>query len=160
MLARLRRSLASVLAGLLLASHVSLSGLGADDADAALEERLRAFTQHVRCLVCQNESLAESRADLAVDLRREIREQMQAGRSDEQITAYLTERYGDFVLYRPPIRPSTYPLWFGPFVLLAGGLLALYRRVRPPPGSNANSSTESVTPPGLRGTIPPGTHLT
>ena len=90
----------------------------------------------VRCLVCQNETLADSRAELAVDLRREIREQMKAGRSDEQITAFLTERYGDFVLYRPPLKPSTYPLWFGPFVLLAGGFFALYRSLkprRPPP---------------------------
>ena len=95
---------------------------GPDDADAELEKRVHAFSQQVRCLVCQNETLADSRAELAVDLRREIREQMKAGRSDEEITAFLTERYGDFVLYRPPLKPSTYPLWFGPFVLLAGGL--------------------------------------
>src|SRR6185295_10336126 len=103
---------------------------GPDDADAKLEERVRVFSQQVRCLVCQNETLADSRAELAVDLRREIREQMKAGRSDEQIIAFLTERYGDFVLYRPPLKPSTYPLWCGPFVLLAGGLFALYRSLQ------------------------------
>jgi cytochrome c-type biogenesis protein CcmH len=91
---------------------------------------VHAFSQQVRCLVCQNETLGESRAELAIDLRREIREQMKAGRSDDKITAFLTERYGDFVLYRPPLKPSTYPLWFGPFVLLGGGLFALYRRLK------------------------------
>ena len=114
-----------------MVSHIFFSGVAAqsrpENADAELEKRVHAFSQQVRCLVCQNETLADSRADLAVDLRREIREQMKAGRSDEQITAFLTERYGDFVLYRPPLKPSTYPLWFGPFVLLAGGLFALYR---------------------------------
>jgi cytochrome c-type biogenesis protein CcmH len=102
---------------------------GPDDADAKLEERVRMFSQLVRCLVCQNETLADSRAELAVDLRREIREQMKAGRSDAQIRVFLTERYGDFVLYRPPLKPSTYPLWFGPFVVLGGGLFALYRHL-------------------------------
>jgi cytochrome c-type biogenesis protein CcmH len=101
-----------------------------EDADAELEKRVYAFSQQMRCLVCQNETLADSRADLAADLRREIREQMKAGESDEQITAFLTERYGDFVLYRPPLKPTTYPLWFGPFVLLAGGLFALYRSLK------------------------------
>jgi cytochrome c-type biogenesis protein CcmH len=101
-----------------------------DDAEAALDRRVHAFSQQVRCLVCQNETLAESRAELAIDLRREIREQMAAGWSDDQITAFLTERYGDFVLYRPPLRPRTYPLWFGPFVLLGSALWALHRRVR------------------------------
>ena len=91
---------------------------------------VHAFSQQVRCLVCQNETIADSRADLAADLRREIREQMHAGKSDAQITAFLTERYGDFVLYRPPLRPTTYLLWFGPFVLLAGGLFALYRSLK------------------------------
>jgi len=123
-----------ILASLVLASHIVLSGVaaqsGRDDADAKLEERVRMFSQQIRCLVCQNETLADSRAELAVDLRREIREQMKAGRSDEQIIAFLTERYGDFVLYRPPLKLSTYPLWFGPFVLLGGGLFALYRHLK------------------------------
>jgi len=119
------------LAMLAIAAHLVLAGVTAqpqaEDDDAALEKRVHAFSQQVRCLVCQNETLADSHAELAVDLRREIREQMKAGRSDEQISAFLTERYGDFVLYRPPLKPSTYPLWFGPFVVLGGGLWALYR---------------------------------
>jgi cytochrome c-type biogenesis protein CcmH len=116
-----------------VALHLVLSGVVAgqapEDSDLELEQRVRAFSQEVRCLVCQNETLADSQADLAADLRREIREQMQAGKSDEEISAFLTARYGDFVLYRPPLKPSTYPLWFGPFVLLGVGLFALYRRL-------------------------------
>ena len=98
--------------------------------DPAMEARLRNLSQELRCLVCQNETLAESRAELADDLRREIREQMKAGRSDQEIIAFLTQRYGDFVLYRPRVRPVTYLLWFGPFVLLVGGMLVLYRYVK------------------------------
>jgi cytochrome c-type biogenesis protein CcmH len=100
---------------------------GGGGGDPELERRVKAFLGEVRCLVCQNETLADSRADLAVDLRREIREQMEAGKSDEEITAFLTARYGDFVLYRPPLKPSTYALWFGPFLLLGAGFFALYR---------------------------------
>jgi cytochrome c-type biogenesis protein CcmH len=123
-----------VLACLAMVSSISVAGMGAwsepEATDAELDRRVYEFSKEVRCLVCQNETLADSRADLAVDLRREIREQMKAGRSDEQIASFLTERYGDFVLYRPPLKPSTYPLWFGPFVLLASGLFALYRSVK------------------------------
>lgn len=98
--------------------------------DPELEKRVMNLSQELRCLVCQNETLADSRADLAVDLRREIREQMKAGKSDHEIIAFLTARYGDFVLYRPPVRPTTYLLWFGPFVLLAIGLWVLYRYLK------------------------------
>lgn len=98
--------------------------------DPELEKRLLALSQELRCLVCQNETLAESRAGLAEDLRREIREQMKAGKSDQEIIAFLTARYGDFVLYRPRVTPTTYLLWFGPFVLLAIGLVFLYRQLK------------------------------
>jgi cytochrome c-type biogenesis protein CcmH len=98
--------------------------------DPATEARLRNLSQELRCLVCQNETLADSRADLADDLRREIREQMKAGKSDQEIIAFLTQRYGDFVLYRPRVKPVTYLLWFGPFVLLVSGMLVLYRYVK------------------------------
>lgn len=98
--------------------------------DPELEKRVLRLSQELRCLVCQNETLADSRADLAVDLRNQVREQMRAGKSDEQIIAFLTERYGDFVLYNPPVKPSTYLLWFGPFLLLLAGLAFLYRYVR------------------------------
>ena len=123
-----------VLACLAIVSGIGLSGMRAwsepEATEAELDRRVHVFAKEVRCLVCQNETLADSRADLALDLRREIREQMKAGKSDEQIAAFLTERYGDFVLYRPPLKPSTYFLWFGPFVLLAGGLFALYRSLK------------------------------
>jgi cytochrome c-type biogenesis protein CcmH len=99
--------------------------------DPVLEQRMIALSEDLRCLVCQNESLAGSRADLAQDLRQEIREQMRAGKSDQEVIAYLTQRYGDFVLYKPPLKPLTWLLWFGPFVLLigaAGGLYAYLKR--------------------------------
>ena len=98
--------------------------------DPALEKRLMALSQQLRCLVCQNETLADSQADLAADLRRQIKDMMKEGKSDQQIIAFLTERYGDFVLYKPPVKPTTYLLWYGPFLLLGGGLIALFRYVR------------------------------
>ena len=98
--------------------------------DPEVERRLHNLSQELRCLVCQNETLADSRADLAEDLRNQIREQIKAGKSDKEIIAYLTARYGDFVLYRPPVRPTTYLLWFGPFVLMLIGLVLLFRYVR------------------------------
>ena len=98
--------------------------------DPAVEQRLHKLSQELRCLVCQNETLADSRADLAEDLRREIREQIKAGKSDKEIIAFLTDRYGQFILYRPRVTPTTYLLWFGPFVLLAGGLWILFHYIR------------------------------
>lgn len=98
--------------------------------DPVLEERLMNLSRELRCLVCQNETLADSRADLAVDLRNEIREQMKAGKTDQEIIAFLTARYGDFVLYRPPVKATTYLLWFGPFVLLLAGLFLLFRYLK------------------------------
>lgn len=99
-------------------------------ADPALEARVMKLSKELRCLVCQNETLADSRADLAEDLRGQIREQMQAGKSDKEIIAYLTDRYGKFILYNPPVDPTTYLLWFGPFVLLLAGLAMLFRYLK------------------------------
>ena len=93
--------------------------------DPIVEQRLIAISEEMRCLVCQNESLAGSRSDLAQDLRREIREQIQQGKSDQQIREFMVERYGDFVLYRPPFKSTTALLWVGPGVMLVGGLLVL-----------------------------------
>ena len=98
--------------------------------DPALEQRLQKLSQELRCLVCQNETLADSRADLAEDLRDEIREQMKAGKTDKEIIDYLTARYGKFILYNPPVDPTTYLLWFGPFLLLLAGLFLLFRYVK------------------------------
>ena len=91
---------------------------------------MKHLTKELRCLVCQNETLADSQAPLAEDLRREIREQIKAGKTDQEILAYATQRYGDFVLYNPPVKATTYLLWFGPFVLLVGGTAFLYRYVK------------------------------
>src|SRR6266498_3472069 len=95
--------------------------------DPQIAARMKNLTEQLRCLVCQNETLADSRADLAEDLRKEIREQMKQGKSDQEIIAFLTQRYGDFVLYNPPVKATTYLLWFGPFVLLIGGTFLLYK---------------------------------
>ncbi len=94
-------------------------------ADEATEKRLVAISSELRCLVCQNESLSGSHAELANDLRREIRTLIQAGKSDAEIMDFMVSRYGDFVRYRPPFKGSTLLLWFGPGLLLAGGLSAL-----------------------------------
>jgi cytochrome c-type biogenesis protein CcmH len=99
--------------------------------DAALEQRARDLSKQLRCLVCQNQSIDDSDADLARDLRRIVREQLVAGRSDEQIVEYLTARYGDFVLLKPPVKPATWGLWFGPALVLliaAAGLVVYVRR--------------------------------
>ncbi|WP_243391889.1 cytochrome c-type biogenesis protein [Polynucleobacter meluiroseus] len=93
--------------------------------DPVLEQRLITISEEMRCLVCQNESLAGSRSDLANDLRQEIRVQIKAGKSDAQIRDFMVERYGDFMLYRPPVKPITWFLWLGPFALLLAGMIAL-----------------------------------
>jgi len=98
--------------------------------DPAVEQRLKNLSQQLRCLVCQNETLADSQAFLAEDLRREIREQIIAGKSDKEIIEFLTARYGQFILYRPRVTPTTYLLWFGPFVLLLGGLWILFNYIK------------------------------
>ena len=98
--------------------------------DPVVEERLAKLSQELRCLQCQNQTLADSPSDIAADLRREIREQIKAGKTDKEIVAFLTQRYGDFILYRPRVMPTTYLLWFGPFLLLIVGLIVLFRYVK------------------------------
>lgn len=98
--------------------------------DPVLEKRMIGLAENLRCLVCQNESLASSHADLAEDLRREVREQMQKGLSDQEIIDYLVSRYGDFVLYDPPVKKATLVLWYGPFILLLVGVGVLVYQLR------------------------------
>ena len=98
--------------------------------DPVAEKRAVTLEQQLRCLVCQNETIAASQADLAKDLRKEIREQIKAGRTDDQIKQYLVDRYGDFVLYDPPLKATTVLLWGGPFALLLGGIIALFVYMR------------------------------
>jgi cytochrome c-type biogenesis protein CcmH len=98
--------------------------------DPVIEQRLANLSKELRCLQCQNQTLADSPAGLAADLRREIRVQMKAGKSDKEVVAFLTQRYGDFILYRPRVTYTTYLLWFGPFVLLVGGLWILFSYIK------------------------------
>ena len=98
--------------------------------DPVIEARLAKLSKELRCLQCQNQTLADSPAGLAADLRREIRVQMKAGKSDQEIVTFLTQRYGDFILYKPRVTFTTYLLWFGPFVLLLSGLYVLFRYIR------------------------------
>jgi cytochrome c-type biogenesis protein CcmH len=98
--------------------------------DRAEELRFQALTKQLRCLVCQNESLADSNAPLAADLRRDVFEQMQSGKSDDEIKAWLTARYSDFVLYDPPLHAATSLLWFGPLLLVLAGAIAVVVIVR------------------------------
>lgn len=98
--------------------------------DTAEEQRFQALTRELRCLVCQNESLADSNAGLAKDLRNEVFEQVRAGKSDDEIKEYLVARYSEFVLYDPPLKASTLVLWFGPFLLLVAGGVAVALAVR------------------------------
>jgi cytochrome c-type biogenesis protein CcmH len=103
--------------------------------DRAEETRFQKLTRELRCLVCQNQDLADSDADLAKDLRHEIFEMMRAGKSDTEIKAFLTARYGDFVLYRPPVQANTWVLWFGPLLVLLAGAVVVIRVVRRRAGS-------------------------
>jgi cytochrome c-type biogenesis protein CcmH len=114
----------------LLCLSLCLSVASANDAapasaDPVLEARMLKITAELRCLVCQNQTIADSHADLAIDLRQQVRELLQKGMTDQQITDYMTDRYGDFVLYRPPFKSTTVLLWAGPGVMLVGGLLVL-----------------------------------
>jgi cytochrome c-type biogenesis protein CcmH len=114
--------------------------------DRALEQRARTLSKQLRCLVCQNQSIDDSDADLARDLRRIVREQLVAGRSDGEIIDYLTARYGEFVLLKPPVEPATWGLWFGPGLLLviaaAGLVVYVHRRSALPDAPSASLDRE------------------
>jgi cytochrome c-type biogenesis protein CcmH/NrfF len=98
--------------------------------DPALEARVNALSAELRCLVCQNQTIADSNADLAVDLKNQVREQLKAGRSEKDVIDYMTQRYGDFVLYRPPFKATTVLLWAGPALLVLLGLGLFWRSLR------------------------------
>ena len=126
------KGLVQVLTGVLaLTAALSAQSVELRSFKSAEEEaRFKALSEELRCLVCQNQSLADSDAELARDLRREVHEMIDAGKSDEQILDFLVARYGDFVLYRPPLNASTLLLWIGPFVVLLGALIALIISIR------------------------------
>jgi len=130
-------TLRSALFALAAAAACVLAPLPARATDAAPTEKDRVaqaravkLSETLRCLVCQNQTIADSNAELAVDLRRQVREQIAAGKSDDEIITYMTDRYGDFVLYRPPVKATTILLWGGPLLLLAIGAFALVRIMR------------------------------
>lgn len=125
---------AALIGAALLAWSAAAVDTGPAFDDPALQERYERITRELRCLVCQSETIADSNAMLAADLRREVRELIAQGASDDEIRRFMTERYGDFVLYRPPFAPRTWLLWFAPALLLAGGiavaLVIVMRRAR------------------------------
>jgi cytochrome c-type biogenesis protein CcmH len=141
------RKLLALLFGLILAGTVLAREAPPAVPDPALEKRVMALAEELRCLVCQNQTIADSRAELAIDLKNQIREKLKAGMSEEQITQYMVARYGDFVLYKPPVKATTVPLWFGPFALLFAALAGLFyyllrrrRSVTPQPLSQAEQA--------------------
>ncbi len=142
---RLPRPLAS--ASFALALLVAPLAARAADAvptemDPVAAERAVKIAEKLRCLVCQNQTILDSNAELANDLRRQIREQIAAGRSDEQIVDYMVNRYGDFVLYQPPLKATTVLLWAGPALLLVGGFAILVRNLRRRESAPATLSPE------------------
>ncbi|RZI84778.1 MAG: cytochrome c-type biogenesis protein CcmH [Rubrivivax sp.] len=109
-------------------------------ADPVLEQRVVHLTEALRCLVCQNQTIADSHADLAMDLKKQVREKLNQGLSDQAVLDFMVERYGDFVLYRPPVKASTWLLWFGPLLLLLLSLVWLWRQLR-------GRQTQTASPP-------------
>jgi cytochrome c-type biogenesis protein CcmH len=138
-----RRPLRALLLGFFLLAPAAQAATSPDEilADPVLEERARDLARQLRCLVCQNQSIDDSDAELARDLRQIVRERLVAGDSDAEIIAFLTARYGDFVLLKPPVKPATWGLWFGPLavLLVAAGGIALWLRRRP--------ARETASPP-------------
>ena len=123
---RLLLALGLMVSGTLAAQNTSYEGFD----DPVLNARYQAMIREIRCVQCQNTSIAGSSVELAADLRRQIHEMMAEGASDAEITDYLVTRYGDFITYRPPLRPSTWALWAGPLVMLALGLVVFLRIAR------------------------------
>ncbi len=152
----------AILAALLLAFAATAFGQAEEVAhpDAKVEKRLKDLGEDLRCLVCQNQTLADSEAPLAQDLRNEIRGLIRQGKSDDEIRAYLVDRYGDFVLYKPPFKPITVLLWVGPFALLVLGfgvmavVLRRRRALQEPPPPDADTQRAKIAallegePPG------------
>ena len=138
---------------LLLGAQTVWAGEAPAAQDPQLEQRVQVLAEELRCLVCQNQSLADSNAELAVDLKNQIREKLNQGMTNEQIVAYMVERYGDFVRYRPPVKATTLLLWFGPLLLLIAGLGTLFYRLarRPAPPLAELSEAERARAAALLG---------
>jgi cytochrome c-type biogenesis protein CcmH len=145
---------ASLLACLLVAAQAEEAAPLA--ADPALEVRVNKLSEELRCLVCQNQTIADSHSGLANDLKQQIREQLKAGRNDQQVLDFMVERYGDFVLYRPPVKATTTLLWFGPFALLLVGAWALVRRLRRHRGDVAGQALDAQQQQRAAALLEPG----
>jgi cytochrome c-type biogenesis protein CcmH len=116
---------------LLLAANVAWAGEARPmAADPELEKRVEDVAAELRCLVCQNQTIADSHAELAIDLKNQVREMLRSGKSNDEVVNYMVERYGDFVRYKPPMKPTTYFLWFGPGILIVVGLIVLMITLR------------------------------
>ena len=139
--------LIGLLLGFILAGSAFAKEAPTVAADPQLEKRAMALAEELRCLVCQNQTIADSHAELAIDLKNQIREKLKAGMSEAQIMDYMVARYGDFVLYRPPVKATTVPLWFGPFALLIAAVAGLFyyilRRRRTPPAQPLSEAEQA-----------------
>lgn len=130
---------------ILLVFALAAAANPAPDASGTLDkERMYRLQQELRCLVCQNQSIADSHAPLAADLRVELERLMREGMSDDEIRSWMVSRYGDFVLYRPPFKPTTWALWLGPFILLAIGALVIFRLSRNSKEAADKNALESI----------------
>lgn len=114
--------------GLSLQLHAAEAQRVSDD--PVLEAKVQSLAEVLRCLVCQNQNLADSHADLAIDLKNQVRDMLRQGKTEKQVIDYMVERYGDFVLYSPPLKTTTWLLWAGPFMLLFGGLAGLFMMLK------------------------------
>lgn len=141
------RSLACALLICMLVTRVFALDSAPAFNDPQLQSRYENLTHQLRCMVCQNETIADSQASLAGDLRRELKEQLAQGKTDDQIRKFMTDRYGDFVLYKPPLEERTWLLWFGPAIFLLGGLAIALRiimqRAKLPIEPDLNEETKS-----------------
>lgn len=115
--------------------------------DPALEAKVQNLAEQLRCLVCQNQNLADSHADLAIDLKNQVRDMLKKGKTEQEVIDFMVQRYGDFVLYKPPVKATTWLLWGGPFALFAGGLGLLFVKLRK---RRAASATEQHLTPEER----------
>jgi len=146
---------------MLLLAVVSLAHAGEAQpvaADPVLEARVSKLAQELRCLVCQNQTLEDSHAPLAIDLKNQVRDMLASGRSESEVVEYLVARYGDFVLYRPPLKATTLLLWIGPLLLLAISLFALLHHIRrgaeTPAGDRAIDAEAARRADALLGLVP------
>ena len=115
----------------LLVAHFAQANVALPVAEnPELEKRVQAISEELRCLVCQNQTIADSHADLAIDLKNQVRDMLAQGKSNQEVTDYMVQRYGDFVLYRPPVKSTTWLLWFGPFLLMIGGIGFLFLKLK------------------------------